>query len=77
MKQFFDLDYVRFLAASEISGPLGRIWYLPHHGVESNHKLRIVFDASAKVKGASLNDALMKIPDLMQPQSSSDSGKIV
>ena len=33
MKQHFDLGHARLLAASEILGPRGRTWYLPHHGV--------------------------------------------
>ncbi|KFD61198.1 hypothetical protein M514_26631 [Trichuris suis] len=47
--------------------PPGRVWYLPHHGVcdpNKLNKLRIVFDASAKFGGTSLNGHLTKGPDL-------------
>ena len=45
----------------------GRVWYIPHHGV--NHpqkpdKIRVVFDASAEFDGESLNRHLLLGPDL-------------
>ena len=45
----------------------GKTWFIPHHGVYHPHKpgkIRVVFDCSAKYKGKSLNDLLMKGPDL-------------
>ena len=45
----------------------GKAWYLPHHGIyhpKKPHKIRVVFDCSAKYEGASLNDQLMQGPDL-------------
>lgn len=46
----------------------GEKWYIPHHGLyhpQKPDKLRVVFDASAKYKGNSLNDHLLSGPDLL------------
>ncbi|KAK7933319.1 hypothetical protein WMY93_004215 [Mugilogobius chulae] len=43
------------------------VWYIPHHGVyhpKKPTKLRVVFDASAKFLGISLNDTLLTGPDM-------------
>ncbi|XP_015778928.1 PREDICTED: uncharacterized protein LOC107356819 [Acropora digitifera] len=45
----------------------GNTWFIPHHGIYHPHKpgkIRVVFDCSARLKGTSLNDLLMKGPDL-------------
>ena len=46
--------------------PTGQGWYLTHHGVyhKQKGKLRVVFDASLKYQGVSLNDCLHQGPDL-------------
>ena len=45
---------------------LGKMWYLPHHGVyqEIKNKIRMVFDCSASYQGHSLNNELLQGPDL-------------
>ena len=48
-------------------GPIGKTWYIPHHGIyhpEKPGKLRVVFDCSAKYKGICLNDILLQGPDI-------------
>ena len=45
----------------------GKTWFIPHHGVYHLHKpgkVRVVFDCLAKYKGKSLNDLMLKGPDL-------------
>ena len=44
-----------------------KIWYLPHHKVETDKKpgkIRVVFDCAAEFKGESLNDKCKQGPDL-------------
>ena len=47
---------------------IGPTWYWPHHAVTNPYKpnkLRLVFHCSAKYKATSLNDNLIRGPDLM------------
>ncbi|XP_031337274.1 uncharacterized protein LOC116166463 [Photinus pyralis] len=58
--------YIRKLNNSEVCGDQFKVWYLPHFGIINPNKpdkLRIVFDASAKSNGVSLNDFLLTGPD--------------
>ena len=45
MSRYMELGHARLLTAPELPGPVVRTWYLPHHGVENNGKLRTDFDA--------------------------------
>ena len=59
--------YAEVVPQDEIS-PAVKQWYLPHHPVinpKKPEKLRIVYDCAATAHGRSLNDFLMKGPDLM------------
>ena len=47
--------------------PLGKTWYIPHHGVFSPNKpgkIRVVLDCSAEAGVESINRNLMTGPDL-------------
>ena len=60
-----NLGHARRLKSEELLVPVGRTWYLPYHGVEQGGKLWVVFDASSRHLGQSLNDHLLQGPDLM------------
>uniref|UniRef100_A0A5S6QEY7 Uncharacterized protein n=1 Tax=Trichuris muris TaxID=70415 RepID=A0A5S6QEY7_TRIMR len=68
IQQYIEEGHARKLTLSELNGPPGRTWYLPHHAVEQTRKpghYRIVSDASARCAGLSLNDCLLKGPDYL------------
>ena len=62
----FVKGHVSQVPDEDLSREDGRVWYLPHHGVMHvrKNKLRVVFDASARFAGSSLNDHLLSGPDL-------------
>ena len=66
--QYLEKGYIRRLDPTEKS-PLKK-WYLPHFPVvrpdRTTTKTRIVFDASAKFKGVSLNEAIYQGPKLQR-----------
>ncbi|XP_052895761.1 uncharacterized protein LOC128302949 [Anopheles moucheti] len=48
----------------------GRIWYLPLgvvHNPKKPNKIRLIWDAAAKVAGVSFNSRMLKGPDLLTP----------
>ena len=62
MQDLLSKDYARKVEGQE-TGPLGTLWYLPHHLVfnpQKPGKIRVVFDCSAKYCGTSLNDQLLE-----------------
>ena len=70
----FKQEYTQFMADMLAKGYCSEVpaseynctacWFIPHHGVYGNGKLRVVFDCSAKHNGISLNDCLLQGPDL-------------
>ncbi|KAL3975616.1 lysophosphatidylglycerol acyltransferase 1 [Sarotherodon galilaeus] len=75
-KQYY-MDYKKFMDEILAHGDAERVpeqdidktpvWYIPHHGVyhpQKPGKIRVVFDASAKFQGTSLNDHLLTGPEL-------------
>ena len=67
-KTFMDDMLAKGYAKKSISpAPLGKTWYIPHHGVFNPNKpfkIRVVFHCSAEVGGESINRNLMTGPDL-------------
>ena len=66
------MGFSRKLSSSELQGIPGRTFYLPYHIVEHPYKPdkpRLVFNASYRQNGQSLNDVLHTRPDLITPLS--------
>ncbi|XP_013403245.1 uncharacterized protein LOC106168647 [Lingula anatina] len=67
MSKIIDRGYAERIPINDVTPVEGRVWYLPHHGIYNPNKpgkMRVVFDASAKYQGTSLNDHLLQGPDL-------------
>ena len=58
MSKYLKKNYVRKLSLREVDTFHPRTWYLLHFGVVTSNKpgkIRLVFDAAAKMEGVSLN----------------------
>ena len=69
-KQFMSNLLVKGYARRMDDSPVGRMWYIPHHGVyhpSKPRKIRVVFDCSAHFAGKSPNEELLTGPDLTNP----------
>ena len=66
LDNYLEKDYIRKVSPTEAKPD--QVWYLPHFPVlkpdKTTTKTRIVFDASAKRKGISLNDRIYQGPKL-------------
>ena len=65
--KYLEKGYIREIGQTETSTPM---WYLPHFAItkpgRTTTKTHIVFDASAKCNGLSLNDVTHQGPKLKQ-----------
>ena len=67
ISEYISLGHARKTEEDDKGTP-GRVWYLHQHGVTSPHKpdkVRVVFNCSARYLNTSLNEVLMKGPDLL------------
>ena len=67
IKRYLELGHATKLSTRESTPTNNMKYYIPHHYVTNpkQNKFRVVFDASAKFAGTSLNDYLLKGPDLL------------
>lgn len=66
ISEYLEKGYARKLTTDELQDDSPRIWYLPLFSVTNPNKpgkVRMVWDAAAKVNGISLNSMLLKGPD--------------
>ena len=62
-----DLIADSYAKLATVDGPIGKTWYISHHGIYHPEKpgiLRVDFDCLAKYKGICLNDILLQGPDI-------------
>lgn len=78
IEQYQKMGYIHEAAEDELAATdPRRLWYLPIGIVQNpkkKNKIRIVWDAAAKVDGISLNNMPLKGPDLEQPLPEVDFG---
>ncbi|XP_043475015.1 uncharacterized protein LOC122506767 [Leptopilina heterotoma] len=68
MQSYIEKGYARRLTEKEINEDKNKVWYLPHFAAvnpQKPKKLRMFFVAASKSHGESLNDHLLKGPDLL------------
>ncbi|XP_051784790.1 uncharacterized protein LOC127528351 [Erpetoichthys calabaricus] len=66
MKDILDKGYAIKIPTEQLTLERETVWYIPHHGVYNpkKNKIRVVFDCTAICQGFSLNEQLLKGPDL-------------
>ena len=68
MNNYVAKGYTRQLSKSEVKSTSRKINYLQHHwvtNINKSNRLRVVFDAAVTYSGTSLNQNLLKRPDLL------------
>ena len=68
IKEYLELGHAKELTREESRNASAVTSYIPHHGVMNIHKpgrVRVVFDASAKYQGTSLNENLLPRIDFL------------
>ena len=69
VQEYVNLGHARLLSTEEAQAETRKTWYLPHHGVvnaaSSTTKVRVVFDGAAEYEGTSLNQNLLRGPNLL------------
>ena len=69
IRNYEQKKYIRKVTPDEAMVPEGQVWFLPHFPVcrpdRATTKTRIVFDASAKHRGVSLNEMILPGPKLL------------
>jgi len=66
MQKIFDRQHASHVPADELTGPPGKVWYLPHFDIYHPKKpkpVQVVFDCSAAFCIESLNRNLLQGPD--------------
>ncbi|KAK6169143.1 hypothetical protein SNE40_020252 [Patella caerulea] len=66
MDKILEREYAEKVPIEELDLNDGTVFYIPHHSIfnEKKNKIRVVFDCNTKYCGVSLNDTLLKGPDL-------------
>lgn len=65
-EKIFDRQHASHVPADELTGPPGKVWYLPHFDIyhlKKPKQVRVVFDCSAVFCNESLNRNLLQGPD--------------
>lgn len=68
LNDYIEKGYAKKMTQEQVETTSSRTYYLPHQAVinpKKPEKLRVVFDAAAKFRNRSLNDALVTGPDLV------------
>ena len=59
-------NYAELVPSEDLDRSDGKVWFIPHHGVQHPHKptIRVVFNCPVTYGGTSLNEQLLQGPDM-------------